>query len=105
KAMRGAGEPAIREQRNAVAEAFADESSGDAEHLAHSRAALRSLVANDHDIAGVDLVRRDGGERIFFALEHAGRPAVQHALVTGDLEDTAFGRQVALENYQATRRL
>ena len=43
-----AGEAAVREQGDGLAEALADEGRGDAEHLAHAGSALGAFVA-DHD--------------------------------------------------------
>ena len=54
EAVRGAGEAAVGEQRDGVAEALAHERGGDAEHLAHAGPAGGPLVA-DHD----DVVRLD----------------------------------------------
>ena len=46
-----AGEAAVGEQRDRVAEALADQRRGDGEHLAHAGAAARALVADHDDVA------------------------------------------------------
>ena len=55
KAVRGAGEAAVGEQSDGIAETSADQRGGDGEHFAHAGAALGSFVANHDDIAGFDL--------------------------------------------------
>ena len=44
---------------------------GDREHLAHARAALRALVADDDDVAGLDLAREDLLHRRALTVEDA----------------------------------
>ncbi len=105
EAARRAAEAAVREQRDALAEPLADERRGHAEHLAHAGAALRAFVADDDDVAGVDLAVRDRLEGVLLAVEDARRAAMLQALVTGDLHDAAVGREVALQDDEAARRL
>ena len=50
-----AGEAAVGDQRDALAEALADDRRRHLEHLPHAGAAGRALVADDDDVARVDL--------------------------------------------------
>ena len=54
QAVRRAGEAAVGEQCDRLAQAFADQRRGDAEHLAHARPADRPLVADDDHVARLD---------------------------------------------------
>ena len=78
---------------------------GDRQHLAHAGAAGGALVADHHDVAGVDLAGGDGGHRGLLAVEHARRALVVAALVAGELDDAALGREVAAEDRDPARRL
>ena len=54
---------------------------GDGEHLAHARAALGALVADDDDVAGLDRARASRRvHRVLLAVEDPGR-ALEHRLV------------------------
>ncbi len=53
--VRCAGESAVGEQRDGIAEALADERGGYREHFAHARTAFRAFVANHDDVARFDL--------------------------------------------------
>ena len=99
QAARGAGETSVGEQRDRIRElGNALDGSGDGEHLAHSRASARAFVANDENIVRVDLSALDGGVQVVLAVEDARGAGVVEALVTGDLDDAAVGREIALEN-------
>jgi hypothetical protein len=93
-----AAEAAVGEQRDGVAEPFADDRRGDREHLAHAGASRRALVADHDDVARVELPARDRGHRLLLALEHARRALVVAALVAGELDHAALGRQVAAQD-------
>ena len=49
--------------------------------------------------------RDDGGHRLLLALEHPRGALVAAALVAGELDDAAFGREVAAQDREAARRL
>ena len=51
QAVGRAGEAAVGEQRDLLAEALADERGGDVEHLPHPGAARWALVADHDDVA------------------------------------------------------
>ena len=72
QARRTAGEAAVGDQQDVLAEAGALDRAGDREHLAHARAALRALVADHHDVAGGD---RAGLERVHARRARRRRPA------------------------------
>src|SRR5262249_43584447 len=65
------GEAPVGHEGYGVAQAGALKRAGDVEHLAHARPALRSLVADDDDVVGLDLAFLDGLEGAFLALEDA----------------------------------
>src|SRR5262249_43143059 len=67
--------------------------------------AARTLVADDDDIAGLDRAGLHGGKRGLFAVEHARRTAVRVAVVTGELDDAAIGRQRPAQDREAAARL
>src|SRR5439155_777857 len=61
QAARGAAEAAVGQERDLLAQAFTHERRGDAQHLAHARAAARALVADD-DRAAARIAEVDRGE-------------------------------------------
>ena len=78
---------------------------GDVEHLAHAGAAVRALVADHDDVAGDDLAGLDRRERLLLGVEDPGRAAVERAVVAGELDRAALGREVAVEDGDAAARL
>ena len=105
EAARGAGEAAVGEQRDLLAEPLAHERRRHGEHLAHPRPAGRALVADHDDVAGVDRAGGDGGHRVLLGLEHARGAAVVHALVARQLHDAALRREVAAQDREPAGRL
>src|SRR5215468_5948525 len=97
---RGATESPVGHQRHALAQAFADDGRRHAQHLAHSGAAFRAFVAYHYDVAVFDLFSRDGFHRVFLAFEDSRGAAVVRALVTGDFDDRAFGREVPFQDHK-----
>lgn len=59
-AVGAAGESAVGDEANGVAEACADDGGGGGEHFAHAGASFGAFVADDDDVAGFDFVREDG---------------------------------------------
>ncbi len=102
----GAGEPAVGHERHVVAQARAHDRRRDAEHLAHARSALRPFVANDDDVAGLDVDRL---ERPRTPPPRRRTPAPGPRMapfgVSGDLHDRAIRREAAAENGEAAGRL
>src|SRR5690606_36259630 len=91
-------EPAIRDQSDFVAEAAADDRAGRAQHLAHSRSAARTLVADHHDIARDDPAVENRAHGLFLRAEAACAALEADALLAGDLRHGALGREVAVEH-------
>ena len=74
------------------------------EHLPHARAAAGALVADDHHVARADASSPDRGEGVLLALEHPRRAPVVRPLVAGHLHHAALGREVPVEDDQASGR-
>ena len=70
---RRAGEAPVGDERDRLAEAGADDRRGDAEHLAHARAAGGALVADDEHVAGLRGARAHRVGARLLAVEDARR--------------------------------
>src|SRR5207237_2386514 len=103
--VRRTGKAAVSNERHRIAQAFAGEGAGHAEHLAHPGAADRTFVANHDDIAGLDLPRAHRFKGSLLTVEDARRSPMQESLVTGEFYHATFGRQVATKDGKATGRL
>ena len=79
--------------------AVAGDRLGRVEHLRHTRA-FRPLVADDHRVSRLDIMRQDRGYRILLAVERAGaKLCLEHLLRNrGVLYHRAFRSEVALED-------
>ena len=104
RAVAGAGEAPVGDQRHVVAQALADDGGGYRQHLLHSRAALGAFVADDYYVSGLDLAALDGPEGGSLLVEYAGGATVHLLLVAGHLDDRAVRGQVAAQDGQAARR-
>jgi hypothetical protein len=71
QARGAAGEAPVGDQRAGLAQALGLQVAGRVEHLLHAGAALGALVADQHHVAGLDLVGQDGGDGGLLALEDA----------------------------------
>ena len=78
---------------------------GDLQHLLHPGPADRALVADDDHVAGLDPLAADRVVAGRLRVEHPGRAAMLAALVAGQLDDAAVGRERAVEDGQAAVRL
>ena len=67
--MRGAGEPAIRDERHGFAEACADYVARRRQHLLHPRPALRPLIPYHHHMARLHLAAKYAFTRLFLGVE------------------------------------
>ena len=87
----------------ALPEALRLHVAGRVQHLLHARAAARAFVADDDDVAGLDLLAEDRLHRRVLALEHPRRAGeLEDALVdAGGLHDAAVSRDVAVQHGQA----
>jgi len=100
---RCARETSVSDQSDLVAHALPVKGRGGGEHFAHAWTALRSLIADDENVAFLVVLLRDGLEALLFGVEHA-RGAAKTLLFNrhaGDLHDGAFRRKVALETNDA----
>src|SRR4026209_1292799 len=88
-----AGEAAVRDERDIVTEALADERRCDAEHLLHAGSADRSFVADDDDVAWHDPAIPDRLEAFGLRIEDSGRPALAPAPPAGAAHDAPYRRQ------------
>ena len=86
-----------------LAEAGALDRAGDGEHLAHARAALRALVADDDDVAGLERALGDGVHRALLAVEDPGGALEDVGVEAGGLHDRALGRERAAQDRSARR--
>src|SRR6478609_1438350 len=106
EAARRAREASVGDQRDLVAHALAVERGRGRQHLAHARAALRTLVPDHEHVALAIAALPDRLEARLLAIEAARRTAEgllvgRHA---GDLHDRALGREVALQADHAAGR-
>ena len=73
---------------------------GGIQHLAHTRAAFGSFVADDHHIAFHDLSACDGRDGVLLAVKDAGRSLMHHHLrhYGRALHHSRIRSQVALQD-------
>ena len=95
-----AGETAVGDQRDVLAQAFAHDGGGGREHFAHAGAAFGAFVADDDDIAFDDVAVQNALQRLFFGIEHFGLAGETQAFLAGDFGDRAFGGQIAVQHDQ-----
>src|SRR5690606_31122015 len=98
-----AGEAAIGEQSAGFTQAFGFDVAGGIEHFLHAGAALGAFVADDDDIASLDLVVEDVVYSLILRFGDMGvafenQDAVVHAC---GFDDAAVERDVAGEDGQA----
>src|SRR5260370_18785821 len=91
-AVRATREPAVGHERGIRAPTRALHRARHGEHLPHPAAALRALVADHHDVAGVDPPADYRVHRRVLAVEHAGGAFEAVAVEPGDLHDRALRR-------------
>ena len=68
QAVGAAGEAAVGDQADRVAQTRADDRRGRRQHLAHAGAALRPFVADHQHVAGLDPAGEDRLERVLLAI-------------------------------------
>src|SRR5438034_11329413 len=102
EAVGRAGEAAIGEQGDRVAESGAVDGGGDSEHFAHAGTSARAFVTNDNHVPGNDLPAFDGCKGLLFAVKHARRTPMMLNIVTCNLHHAAIGGEVPPENDQAS---
>ena len=97
------GETAVGNQCNILIQLHAGQCRGRVKHFAHTRTALRALIANDNDIALVDLAAVNRFDCLFFAVEQTSRAGMLHHFRCNCalLDGTAFLGNVAPQNCNA----
>ena len=102
-AVVGAGEAAVSDQRGGLCQTAAIQILHGLVHLAHAGAALGAFVANDYDVAIMDLAGQNCLLSLFLRIEADSLAfKVMQALVKGTgLGDTGVGSQVAPQNGHA----
>ena len=80
-----------------VVQTLTGERTGDGEHLAHPRAAARAFVADDDDVAFLDLASRDRAEASSSPSKTRAGPR-NGGTSSADLEDRTVGREAAVED-------
>ena len=98
EAVAAAGESAVGEKGDVVAEAFAHDGGGGGEHFSHAGSAFGSFVADDEDVAFLDFVVEDGLEGGFFGVKGFGSAAELEAFFAADFGDGAGFGEVAVED-------
>src|SRR5690606_23521385 len=106
-AAAAATEPAVRDQRDALAQAHAGNRAGRGEHLLRAGAAPRALVPDDDGVAGADATVEDGGLGFLLALEDlAWAPEPPERLIDrAGLDHGPFRRQVPEQDGEPAPRL
>src|SRR3546814_2989542 len=79
QAGRAAGEAAVGDQGAGLAQSLRLQIAGRIQHLLHARAAARTLVADQHDLAGLDLAGENARDGIVLDFEDMRR--------AGELQD------------------
>jgi hypothetical protein len=100
EAVGAAGETSVGDEGDSLAEALAHDSTGGSEHLAHTGSALGSFVADDDDVAVLDLAVEDAAKGGLFGFVDDGLAGEGVALLAGDLGDGAFRGEVAAQDAQ-----
>src|ERR1700735_5914579 len=91
----GAAEATVGQQRNRASETLAHKSRGHAQHFAHARSALGAFIADDHDIAGMNLLAGDGGHGVLFGFKNARPTTMLHAFMPADFGHAVFTRKLS----------
>ena len=94
---RRAGEAPVGDQRDLAAHALPVERGRRRQHFAHAGAALRPLVADHKHVAFPYLRILYRLEAGFFAVETTRRSGEMQAFHPGNLNDRAFGREIAFQ--------
>src|SRR5690625_4744381 len=98
------GEAAVGDQGTCLAQTGALEEGSRVHHLLHARAASRTLIADDDDIASLDFALQNDGDCFFLGLDNASRAleVPQVFFDTSGLNDGAIRCEVAAQDNQTT---
>ncbi|WP_166654839.1 hypothetical protein [Mycobacterium sp. BK086] len=102
---RAAREPAVGHQQHVLAEARTLDGAGDREHLAHARAALGALVADDDHVAVSDGAVLESVECCPLTLENPCGAFEHIGVEAGRLDHRALGSQRAVQDRDAAGRV
>ena len=72
EAGRAAGEAAVGDERDVRRQPGADDRAGRRKHFRHAGPALRAFVADNDDVALLDLLLLHRGQHLFFRVEAVG---------------------------------
>jgi len=97
-----ARETPVGDERRVGAPADPLHRAGDGEHLLHPGPALRALVADHHDVAGVDVTGEHRLHRKLLAVVDARRPVESQLVEPGHLHHAALRRERAGEDREPT---
>ena len=90
-----AGEAAVGDEGDIFFQAGADDRAGGREHFGHAGAALRAFVANDDDVALLDLCCCMAASMSSSESKQLAVPVNLQAFLAGDFGDGAVGAEVA----------
>ena len=105
QAAGGTREAAVGDQRHRLAEPGADDRRGDAQHLAHARAAGGPFVADDEHVAGQIAPRATAAVHASSDSKTRAGPAWRVRSVPASLTTLPVGREVAEQRVQRAARL
>ncbi|CRK45441.1 hypothetical protein BN1723_006607 [Verticillium longisporum] len=100
EAVAAAGEAAVGQQRDVLAEAGAHDGRARLEHLGHAGPALGALVADDDDrlVALFYVAGLERGDKVVLVVVDARLAREDEALLARDLADGAAGRELAAQD-------
>jgi hypothetical protein len=98
-----AREPPVSDQRTRFSEALGFQVAGGIQHLLHAGSALRSFVADHHDVAGQHTIAENAFHCIVLAFEDARRPGEGEArgIHARRLHNAAIHGDIPVEHSQA----
>src|SRR5919107_967703 len=99
----GAGEAAVGEQGDRLAQPLAHEGRRHAEHLAHPGPALGALVPDHDDVPVYHVAGLHSLHGLLLGFVDTRGALVMEARIAGNLDNTALGGQVTLEDHEPTR--
>mmetsp|Transcript_84445 Transcript_84445/g.215010 ORF Transcript_84445/g.215010 Transcript_84445/m.215010 type:complete len:331 (+) Transcript_84445:519-1511(+) len=99
EAVGAAGEAAVGHQGDVLAQARTHDRAGRGQHLAHARAALGPLVADDDEVSLIDLALLQALEHKLLAVEDIRLARELHALLARDLRHAALGAEAPTQDF------
>src|SRR5271165_324147 len=96
EAMTASGKPPVGDQCDLLPQTLAHDGGRWTQHFAHSGAAFRSLVADDHHVAGLHFAAQDSLQGGFFGIEYSRLAVEAQPLLPGDLCNGTLRREVSV---------